>query len=40
MFFASSKNSPTARCVLAANFLFNDFDFFRNPITSLKQILN
>ena len=40
LFFATSKNSPTARCVLAANLVFNDVDFFRNPITLLKQSLN
>jgi hypothetical protein len=39
-FFATSKNSPTARCVLAANHVFNYADFFRNPIALLKQILN
>jgi hypothetical protein len=27
-------------CVLAANLVFNDIDFFRNPVTLLKQILN
>ena len=40
LFFAISKNSPTARCVLAAKLVFNDVDFFRNSITALKQILN
>jgi hypothetical protein len=40
LFFDASKNSPTAGCVLAANLVFNDVDFFRNPITLLKQILN
>jgi hypothetical protein len=40
LFFATSKNSPTARCVLAANVVFNYVDFFRNPTVLLKQILN
>jgi hypothetical protein len=40
LFFATSKNSLTARCVLAANFVFNYADFFRNPISLLKHILN
>jgi hypothetical protein len=40
LFFATSKNFPTARCVLAANLAFNYVDFIRNPITLLKQILN
>ena len=40
LFFATSKNSPTARCVLAANLVYNDVDFFRNTISLLKQILN
>jgi hypothetical protein len=41
LFFASSKNSPTARCALVANLVFSDGDFVRNPIiTLLKQILN
>ena len=40
LFFATRKNSPTARCVLAVNLVFNDVDFCRNPITLLKQILN
>jgi hypothetical protein len=40
LFFATSKNSPTGRCVLAANLVFNDVDFFRIPITLLKHILN
>jgi hypothetical protein len=40
LFFATSKNFPTVRCVLAANLVFNDVYFFRNPITLLKQILN
>ena len=40
LFFAASKISPTARCILAANLVFNDDDFFRNPITLLKQSLS
>jgi hypothetical protein len=40
LFFATSKNSPTERCVLDAKLVFKDADFFRNPITLLKQILN
>jgi hypothetical protein len=40
LFSATSKNSPTARCVLAVNLVFNDVDFFRSPIILLKQILN
>jgi hypothetical protein len=40
LFFATSKNSPTARCVLFANPVFNDADLFRNPISLLKQIMN
>jgi hypothetical protein len=39
-FLATSKNSPTAACVFAADFLFNYVDFFRYPINLLKQILN
>jgi hypothetical protein len=40
LFFATSKNSLTTRCVLAANLVFNDTDFFTNPITLLQQTLN
>jgi hypothetical protein len=40
LFVATSKNCPTARCVLPANSVFNDADYFTNPITLLKQILS
>jgi hypothetical protein len=40
LFFASSRNSLTAKCGLAANLAFNDVDLFKNPISLLKQILN
>jgi hypothetical protein len=40
LFFATSKIFQTARCVLAANLVFNVVDFFRNPISLSKQILN
>jgi hypothetical protein len=33
------KNSPSARCVSAANRVCTDIDIFRKPIISLKQIL-
>jgi hypothetical protein len=32
-------NSPTARCVTAANRVCKDVDIFRKPVTSLKQFL-
>jgi hypothetical protein len=39
LFFASNRNSPNARCVLAANFVLKGVDLFSNPITALKQTL-
>jgi hypothetical protein len=39
LFIATCENSPSARCVRAANRVCKDTDIFRMPITSLKQIL-
>jgi hypothetical protein len=39
LFTATCKNSPTARCVTAANRVCKDSDIFRTSIISLKQIL-
>jgi hypothetical protein len=38
LFTATCKNSPSARCVTAANRVYNGTDIFRKPIASLKQI--
>jgi hypothetical protein len=39
LFTATCNNSPSARCVLAANHVCRDVDIFRQNITSLRQIL-
>jgi hypothetical protein len=39
LFTATRKNSPSARCVSAANRVCEDVDMFRKPTVSLKQIL-
>jgi hypothetical protein len=39
LFTAACENSPSARCVTAANRVCKDTDIFRKPVTSLKQIL-
>jgi hypothetical protein len=39
LFTVTCTNSPTARCVTAANRVCKDVDIFRKPITSLKQFL-
>jgi hypothetical protein len=39
LFTAICKNSPTARCVTAANCVCKATDIFTKPVTSLKQTL-
>jgi hypothetical protein len=39
LFTANCQNSPSARCVSAANRECTDVDIFRKPVTLLKQIL-
>jgi len=36
---STCKNSPSARCVSAANHVRKDLEIFRKTFTSLKQIL-